>query len=129
MTTTAARVLVVDDEPQLVRVLNIILRDAGYVVETASTMLDAVSALAAHPPDVLVLDLVLPDGDGVEVCRAVRGSSTLPILIISAVGDEREKLRALDAGADGYLPKPFCGEDLLARLREVLRGFGDGGDG
>lgn len=126
MAAIAPRVLVVDDEPQLVRTLKIMLRGAGYVVETAQTILDAVPILAARAPDVLVLDLVLPDGDGVEVCKEVRRSSKLPILIISAVGDERERLRALDAGADDYLPKPFFGEELLARLRKILRRWGDG---
>jgi two-component system KDP operon response regulator KdpE len=126
MAATALRVLVVDDEPQLVCALKIMLRGAGYVVETAQTIRDAVRILAARAPDGLVLDLVLPDGDGVEVCKEVRRSSKLPILIISAVGDERERLRALDAGADDYLPKPFFGEELLARLRKILRPWGDG---
>jgi two-component system KDP operon response regulator KdpE len=125
MAATAPRVLVVDDDPRLVRGLKIILRSAGYQVETADTIQAAAPMLAAHPPDVLVLDLVLPDGDGVEVCREVRRSSTLPILIVSAIGDEREKTRALDAGADDYLPKPFRGDELLARLRTILRPFGD----
>ena len=121
MTAIAPRVLVVDDEPQLVRGLEIMLRTAGYVVETARTALDMLAILAAHPPDVLVLDLVLPDGQGVEVCKQVRRCSKLPILIMSAIGEEREKVRALDAGADDYLAKPFRGEELLARLRGVLR--------
>lgn len=121
MTAIAPRVLIVDDEPQLVRGLKIMLRNAGYVVETARTALDMLAILAAHPPDVLVLDFVLPDGQGVEVCTQVRRCSTLPILIMSAIGEEREKVRALDAGADDYLAKPFRGEELLARLRGVLR--------
>jgi two-component system KDP operon response regulator KdpE len=129
MAATVPRVLVVDDDPRLVCGLKIILRGAGYVVETAHTIVDAVPILAARAPDVLVLDLVLPDGDGVEVCKEIRLSSELPILVISAVGDEREKLRALDAGADDYLPKPFAGEELLARLRGILRRRGDGGAG
>jgi two-component system KDP operon response regulator KdpE len=129
MPATVPRVLVVDDDPRLVCGLKIILRGAGYVVETAHTIVDAVPILAARAPDVLVLDLVLPDGDGVEVCKELRLSSELPILVISAVGDEREKLRALDAGADDYLPKPFAGEELLARLRGILRRRGDGGAG
>ncbi len=123
----APRVLVVDDEPQIVRGLKIILRGAGYAVEAADTKADALAALAARPPDALVLDLVLPDGQGVDVCREVRTWSRLPIVVLSAVGDEREKVRALDAGADDYITKPFGTDELLARLRAVLRRSGDGG--
>jgi two-component system, OmpR family, KDP operon response regulator KdpE len=121
MTAINPRVLIVHDEPQLVRGLKIMLRTAGYVVETTRTALDMLAILAAHPPDVVVLDVVLPDGQGVEVCRQVRRCSKLPILIMSAIGEEREKVRALDAGADDYLAKPFRGEELLARLRRVLQ--------
>jgi two-component system KDP operon response regulator KdpE len=115
------RILVVDDEPQIVRGLKIILRTAGYSVEAASTKSEALAALAARPPAALVLDLVLPDGEGVEVCEEVRRWSRLPILVLSAVGDEREKVRALDAGADDYVTKPFGTDELMARLRAVLR--------
>jgi two-component system KDP operon response regulator KdpE len=115
------RVLVVDDEPHIVRGLKIILRGAGYAVEAAETKAQAVAALAARPPDALVLDLVLPDGQGVEICEDVRRWSRLPIIVLSAVGDEREKVRALDAGADDYVTKPFGTDELLARLRAVLR--------
>jgi two-component system, OmpR family, KDP operon response regulator KdpE len=115
------RVLVVDDEPQIVRGLKIILRNAGYAVEAAETKEQALVSLAARPPDALVLDLVLPDGEGVEVCEEVRRWSRLPILVLSAVGDEREKVRALDAGADDYVTKPFGTDELLARLRAVMR--------
>jgi|SRR5436305_11803282 len=118
---SGSRVLVVDDEPQIVRGLKIILRSAGYEVESAETKSHALALLASRPPDVLVLDLVLPDGGGVEVCEEVRGWSRLPILVLSAVGDEREKVRALDAGADDYITKPFGTDELLARLRAVLR--------
>ena len=119
--SSGPRVLVVDDEPQIVRGLKIILRSAGYSVESAETKADALALLASRPPDALVLDLVLPDGEGVEVCREVRRWSGLPILVLSAVGDEREKVRALDAGADDYVTKPFGTDELLARLRAVLR--------
>jgi two-component system, OmpR family, KDP operon response regulator KdpE len=118
---SAARVLVVDDEPQIVRGLKIILRSAGYAVEAAATKEEALASLSLHPPDALVLDLVLPDGQGVEVCEEVRRWSRLPIVVLSAVGDEREKVRALDAGADDYITKPFGTDELLARLRAVLR--------
>jgi two-component system, OmpR family, KDP operon response regulator KdpE len=118
-------VLVVDDEPQIVRGLRVILRAAGYQVRSAETKREALDAIAARPPDALVLDLVLPDGSGVEVSEEVRKWSTLPILVLSAVGDEREKVRALDAGADDYVTKPFGNEELLARLRAVLRRAGE----
>jgi two-component system KDP operon response regulator KdpE len=121
------RVLVVDDEPQIVRGLKVILRDAGYEVEAAASKEQALAVLSVRPPDAVVLDLVLPDGSGVEVCREVRSWSQLPILVLSAVGDEREKVRALDAGADDYVTKPFGTEELLARLRAVLRRGGDEG--
>jgi two-component system KDP operon response regulator KdpE len=127
--STAQRVLVVDDEPQIVRGLTIILRSAGYAVEAAGTKAEALAALASRPPDALVLDLVLPDGEGVEVCEQVRRWSGLPILVLSAVGDEREKVRALDAGADDYVTKPFGTDELLARLRSILRRSADGGAG
>jgi two-component system KDP operon response regulator KdpE len=115
------RVLVVDDEPQIVRGLKIVLRNAGYAVEAATNKQEALAALALRAPDAVVLDLVLPDGRGVEVCEEVRQWSQLPIVVLSAVGDEREKVRALDAGADDYVTKPFGTDELLARLRAVLR--------
>jgi two-component system, OmpR family, KDP operon response regulator KdpE len=118
-------VLVVDDEPQIVRGLKVILRGAGYAVETAATKTEALDTVAVRPPDAVVLDLVLPDGSGVEVCAQIREWSALPILVLSAVGDEREKVRALDAGADDYITKPFGTDELLARLRAVLRRSAD----
>ena len=121
MSTMLPRVLVVDDEPQIVRGLKVILRSAGYTVEAAETKASALAALAARPPDALVLDLVLPDGGGVEVCEEVRRWSRMPILVLSAVGDEREKVRALDSGADDYVTKPFGTDELLARLRALMR--------
>jgi two-component system KDP operon response regulator KdpE len=124
----SARVLVVDDEPQILRGLRIILRNEGYVVQEADTVAAALAALAARPPDALVLDLVLPDGRGVEVCREVRRWSQLPILVLSAVGDEREKVAALDAGADDYVTKPFGTDELLARLRALLRRSASAGE-
>jgi two-component system KDP operon response regulator KdpE len=127
MSRNATRVLVVDDEPEIVRGLRIVLRDAGYSVEAASTKAEALASVATRPPEALVLDLVLPDGDGVSVCKDIRSWSRLPILVLSAVGDEREKVRALDAGADDYVTKPFGTEELLARLRAVLRRSPDSG--
>jgi two-component system, OmpR family, KDP operon response regulator KdpE len=121
-------VLVVDDEPQIVRGLRVVLRDAGYRVEAAGTKQEALDAVAARIPDAVVLDLVLPDGSGVDVCVELRKWTALPIVVLSAVGDEREKVRALDAGADDYITKPFGTDELLARLRAVLRRAGDEAD-
>jgi two-component system KDP operon response regulator KdpE len=120
-----ARVLVVDDESQIVRGLRVVLRNAGFQVESAATKEEALDALSHRPPDAVLLDLVLPDGSGVDVCREVRRWSSVPIVVVSAVGDEREKVRALDAGADDYVTKPFGGEELTARLRAVLRRASD----
>jgi two-component system, OmpR family, KDP operon response regulator KdpE len=119
--TEGAHVLVVDDETQIIRGLKVILRKAGYEVETAATKSEAIDAVSIRPPDAIVLDLVLPDGTGVEVCQEVRGWSQLPIIVLSALGDEREKVKALDAGADDYVTKPFGAEELLARIRAALR--------
>jgi two-component system KDP operon response regulator KdpE len=123
------RVLVVDDEPQIVRALKVILRSAGYVTEAAESKEEALNAVAVRPPDAMVLDLVLPDGSGVEVCADVRRWSSLPIIVLSAIGDEREKVRALDAGADDYVTKPFGTDELLARLRAALRRATEDGGG
>ncbi len=128
MSAGEARVLVVDDEPQIVRGLKVILRNAGYRVEEASTKREALDAVSARPPDAIVLDLILPDGDGVEVATDIRRWSQVPIVVLSAVGDERQKVRALDAGADDYVTKPFGSEELLARMRAVLRRRSDDGD-
>ncbi len=117
-------VLVVDDEPQFLRALTTNLRGAGYDVETAGTAAGALSAAALRPPDAIVLDLVLPDGSGTEVCRELRGWTQAPIILISAVGDEEQKIAALDAGADDYVTKPFAVGELLARLRAALRRAG-----
>jgi two-component system KDP operon response regulator KdpE len=118
----------VDDEPQILRGLRVILSNAGYRVQTVETKGEALDALAVRPADAMVLDLVLPDGTGVEVCKEVRRWSNLPIVVLSAVGDEREKVRALDAGADDYVTKPFGVDELLARLRAVLRRRPEGAD-
>jgi two-component system, OmpR family, KDP operon response regulator KdpE len=123
------RILVVDDEPQIVRALKVILRRAGYGTDQAETKREALNAVSIRPPDAMVLDLMLPDGSGVDVCLDVRRWSSLPIIVLSALGDEREKVRALDAGADDYVTKPFGTDELLARLRAVLRRAAeDGGE-
>lgn len=128
MSAGEVRVLVVDDEPQIVRGLKVILGNAGYRVDEAATKQDALEAVSIRPPDAIVLDLVLPDGDGVEVAADIRRWSQVPIVVLSAVGDERQKVRALDAGADDYVTKPFGSEELLARMRAVLRRRSEEGD-
>jgi two-component system KDP operon response regulator KdpE len=121
-------VLVVDDEPQFLRALATSLRGAGYDVATATTAGEALAAAGLQPPDAVILDLLLPDGTGTEVCRQLRTWSDAPIVLVSAVGDEDEKIAALDAGADDYVTKPFAIGELLARLRAVLRRAGEPGD-
>jgi two-component system, OmpR family, KDP operon response regulator KdpE len=118
---SGTRVLVVDDEPQILRALQMKLRGAGYTVETAATAKEALMKAGMRPPEAIVLDLLLPDGRGTDVCRELRRWNTAPILVLSAVGEEKEKIEALDAGADDYVTKPFSGDELLARLRAALR--------
>jgi two-component system KDP operon response regulator KdpE len=115
------RVLVVDDEPQLLRALGINLRARHYEVSTAASGAEALRTAAAHPPDVVVLDLGLPDMDGTEVVAGLRGWTDVPILVLSGRTDAHDKVDALDAGADDYVTKPFGMDELLARLRAMLR--------
>jgi two-component system, OmpR family, KDP operon response regulator KdpE len=115
------RILVVDDEPQILRALRTTLRGAGYDVDAAASAEEALAAAAAHPPEAVILDLILPDGNGTDVCRELRRWSEAPVIVLSAVGEERQKISALDAGADDYVTKPFSVDELLARLRAVLR--------
>src|ERR1700748_3053732 len=111
------RVLVVDDEPQILRALRIILRDAGFEVIQAATAEEALDAAALRPPAAAIVDLVLPDGSGIDVTRSLRSWTKMPILVLSAVGEEDEKVRALEAGADDYVTKPFGPRGLGARLQ------------
>jgi two-component system KDP operon response regulator KdpE len=115
------KVLVVDDEPQILRALAINLRARRYDVHTAATGRQALEVAAAQNPDLVVLDLGLPDLDGVEVVQGLRGWSTAPIVILSGRSDSPDKVAALDAGADDYVTKPFSVDELLARLRAVSR--------
>jgi two-component system KDP operon response regulator KdpE len=115
------RVLVVDDEPQILRALRIILRDAGFEVLQAGTVEEALDVAALRPPVAAIVDLVLPDGDGIDVTRSLRAWSKMPILVLSAVGEEDQKVRALEAGADDYVTKPFGPRELVARLQAALR--------
>jgi two-component system KDP operon response regulator KdpE len=117
----ATRVLVCDDEPQILRALRVILRDAGYEAVTASTGEEALDRAAVKPPAAAILDLMLPDIDGVEVTKRLREWSEMPIIVLSAVGEEEAKVRALAAGADDYVTKPFGPPELVARLEAVLR--------
>jgi two-component system, OmpR family, KDP operon response regulator KdpE len=111
----AGRVLVCDDELQILRALKVVLREAGFEVEAVATGQETLDAAAVRPPDAAILDLMLPDGDGVEVCRQLREWSAMPILVLSALGDEDQKVRALEAGADDYVTKPFGSRELVAR--------------
>ena len=117
----SGRVLVVDDEPHILRALKASLRGAGYDVETADTAEGALTAAAISPPDAIILDLVLPDGRGTDVTRELRTWSSVPVIVLSVVGEESEKVAALDAGADDYVTKPFGVDELLARLRAAMR--------
>jgi two-component system, OmpR family, KDP operon response regulator KdpE len=117
----ATRVLVCDDEPQILRALRVILRDSGYEAVTASTGEEALDLAAVKPPAAAILDLMLPDIDGVEITRRLREWSEMPIIVLSAVGEEEAKVRALAAGADDYVTKPFGPPELVARLEAVLR--------
>ena len=125
---SGARVLVVDDEPQILRALETTLRGAGYEVETAPDGETALTRAAARPPEAVILDLVLPDRSGIEVCRELRTWLEAPVIVLSAVGEERDKVEALDAGADDYVTKPFGIDELLARLRAALRRAAAPGD-
>ncbi|MGW0217385.1 response regulator [Micromonospora chokoriensis] len=118
------RILVVDDEPQILRALRINLRARRYDVDVAATGAAALKAAASHPPDLVVLDLGLPDIDGVEVIRGLRGWTAVPIIVLSGRAGSEDKVAALDAGADDYVTKPFGVEELLARIRAVTRRLG-----
>jgi two-component system, OmpR family, KDP operon response regulator KdpE len=115
------RILVVDDEPQILRALRINLRVRNYEVDTAATGSEALTAAGRHPPDLVLLDLGLPDLDGVQVIEGLRGWTQAPIIVLSGRADSTDKVEALDAGADDYVTKPFGMEELLARMRAALR--------
>jgi two-component system, OmpR family, KDP operon response regulator KdpE len=127
---SAARppVLVCDDEAQILRALRVILRDAGYEAVPATTGEEALDLAAVRHPEAAIVDLVLPDIDGVEVCRRLREWTRIPVIVLSAVGEEDAKVRALAAGADDYVTKPFGPRELIARLEAVLRRSGNGPD-
>jgi two-component system KDP operon response regulator KdpE len=112
---------VVDDEPQILRALRVVLRDAGFEVVPAETAAEALDRAAVRPPQAAIVDLMLPDMDGVELTGLLREWSEMPILVLSAIGEEEQKVRALGAGADDYITKPFGSRELVARLQAALR--------
>jgi two-component system KDP operon response regulator KdpE len=122
------RVLVCDDELEIIRALKVVLRDAGYEVLGTATAQEALDVAAVQHPQAAIIDLVLPDGDGVDVCAQLRSWSEIPILVLSAVGEEDEKVRALEAGADDYVTKPFGPRELVARLEAAMRRASGGND-
>ncbi len=122
------RVLVVDDEPQILRALRINLRVRDYDVHVAATGAEALEVAGRYPPDVVILDLGLPDLDGVEVIQGLRGWTKAPIIVLSGRADSVDKVEALDAGADDYITKPFGVEELLARMRAAVRRTGAADD-
>lgn len=117
---TGARILVIDDEPAIVRAVRANLGSRGFRVDVAENAVEALQRIDAHP-DLVILDLGLPDGDGLELIPSLRARDRAPIIVLSARGAERDKVRALDLGADDYLTKPFGVEELLARIRVALR--------
>ena len=121
MTSSKTRVLVIDDEPQILRALRINLSVRGYEVTTAPTGAEALRSAADHRPDVIVLDLGLPDMSGIDVLAGLRGWLTAPVIVLSARTDSSDKVEALDAGADDYVTKPFGMDEFLARLRAAVR--------
>lgn len=121
MSASGTTVLIVDDEPQIVRALKVLLRDAGFDALPAGGVEEALDLAALHAPEAAIVDLMLPDGSGVDVCRGLREWTRIPVLVLSAVDEEAEKVRALEAGADDYVTKPFAPGELVARLRAVLR--------
>src|SRR5881392_1504542 len=123
----AGAVLVIDDEPAILRAVGAALRARGYQLLTATTGERAVEIVAVDNPDVVVLDLGLPDVDGLDVCRRIRGWSSVPIIVLSAEGADERKVAALDLGADDYVTKPFSMPELLARIRVALRHRPDAG--
>ena len=121
MTGSAPRILLVDDEPSILAAVVPLLRSRGYEVQTATTGHAALDSVSRQVPNLVILDLGLPDLDGVEVCRRLREGRAVPIIVLSARGGEADKVAALDVGADDYVTKPFSTEELLARIRAAIR--------
>ncbi len=119
--TAGRRVLICDDELHILRALKVVLREAGFDPVATANVQEALDAASIRPPDAAIIDLMLPDGHGVDIVRALREWSEMPIIVLSALGEEDEKVRALEAGADDYVTKPFGARELVARLNASLR--------
>ena len=126
--TAGRRVLICDDELHILRALKVVLRDAGFDPVATANVKEALDAASIRPPDAAIIDLMLPDGHGVDIVRSLREWSEMPIIVLSALGEEDEKVRALEAGADDYVTKPFGSRELVARLNAALRRAGNGSD-
>jgi two-component system KDP operon response regulator KdpE len=122
--TAGRRVLICDDELHILRALKVVLREAGFDPVATANVQEALDAASVRPPDAAIIDLMLPDGHGVDIVRALREWSEMPIIVLSALGEEDEKVRALEAGADDYVTKPFGARELVARLNASLRRSG-----
>jgi two-component system KDP operon response regulator KdpE len=126
--TAGRRVLICDDELHILRALKVVLRDAGFDPVATANVQEALDAASVRPPDAAIIDLMLPDGHGVDIVRALREWSAMPIIVLSALGEEDDKVQALEAGADDYVTKPFGARELVARLNAALRRAGPGSD-
>ena len=124
MDATGQSVLVVEDEASIASFVALYLKNAGYSVRTVATGGEALSQATSDPPSLIVLDLMLPDVDGIEVCRRIRGSSDIPILMLTARDEDVDKIIGLEVGADDYLTKPFNPRELVARVKSILRRSG-----
>ncbi|GER84974.1 MAG: response regulator transcription factor [Thermogemmatispora sp.] len=123
----AQKILIIEDEEGIIHLLNLYLKDAGYSVIAAHDAADGLALHAREKPDLVILDIMLPGLDGFEVCRRIRSWSSTPILILTARGDEDDRIRGLDLGADDYLVKPFSPRELVSRVRAILRRTSGGG--
>jgi two-component system KDP operon response regulator KdpE len=126
--TVGRRVLICDDELHILRALKVVLREAGFDPVATANVQEALDAASIRPPDAAIIDLMLPDGHGVDIVRALREWSAMPIIVLSALGEEDDKVQALEAGADDYVTKPFGARELVARLNAALRRAGNGSD-
>jgi len=126
--TAGRRVLICDDELHILRALKVVLRDAGFDPVATANVQEALDAASVRPPDAAIIDLMLPDEHGVDIVRTLREWSAMPIIVLSALGEEDDKVQALEAGADDYVTKPFGARELVARLNAALRRAGTGSD-
>jgi len=126
--TAGRRVLICDDELHILRALKVVLREAGFDPVATANVQEALDAASIRPPDAAIIDLMLPDGHGVDIVRALREWSAMPIIVLSALGEENDKVKALEAGADDYVTKPFGARELVARLNAALRRAGNGSE-